>query len=131
MAKKSIEEKYKEMDEISHILQRPGMYVGSVKEEESQMFIYDTEECVMKQKDVTYIPAMLKIVDEVISNSCDEFRRKDNMGLTELLVDIVPDQGKVTVRDNGGIPVVKHKEAGCYLPEFIFGRLRTSSNKEL
>ena len=39
MAKKTIEEKYKEMDEISHILQRPGMYVGSVKEEESQMFI--------------------------------------------------------------------------------------------
>lgn len=128
MAKKSIEEKYKEMDEISHILHRPSMYVGSVKEEESQMFIYDKEDCVMKQKDVTYIPAMLKIVDEVISNSCDEFRRKDNMGLTELLVDVVPDQGKVTVRDNGGIPVVKHKEAGCYLPEFIFGRLRTSSN---
>lgn len=128
MTKKSIEEKYKEMDEISHILNRPGMYVGSVKEEESQMFIYDRDECVMKQKDVTYIPAMLKIVDEVISNSCDEFRRKDNMGLTEIIVDLVPSHGKVTVRDNGGIPVVKHKEAGCYLPEFIFGRLRTSSN---
>lgn len=128
MGRKSIEEKYKEMDEISHILHRPSMYVGSVKEEESQMFIYDTEDCVMKQKDVTYIPAMLKIVDEVISNSCDEYRRKDNMGLTELLVDIVPETGKVTVRDNGGIPVLKHKEAGCYLPEFIFGRLRTSSN---
>ena len=96
MAKKSIEEKYKEMDEISHILQRPGMYVGSIKEEESQMFIYDKEECVMKQKDVTYIPAMLKIVDEVISNSCDEFRRKDNMGLTELIVDLVPSHGNST-----------------------------------
>ena len=128
MGKKTIEEKYKEMDEISHILHRPSMYVGSVKEEESQMFIYDTEDCVMKQKDVTYIPAMLKIVDEVISNSCDEYRRKDNMGLTELFVNIYPETGKVIVRDNGGIPVLKHKEAGCYLSEFIFGRLRTSSN---
>ena len=79
MAKKSIEEKYKEMDEISHIHLRPGMYVGSVKEEENQIFIYNKDSCVMEQTDVLYIPAMLKIVDEVISNSCDEFRRKDNM----------------------------------------------------
>ena len=77
---------------------------------------------------VNYIPAMLKVVDEVISNSCDEFRRKDNMGLTELKVNIDKENGEIVVRDNGGIPIVKHKEAGVYVPEFIFGRLRTSSN---
>ena len=30
MAKKKIEEIYKEMDELTHILERPGMWVGSV-----------------------------------------------------------------------------------------------------
>ena len=79
MAKKKIEEIYKEMDELTHILERPGMWVGSVKEEQKQMFLYNTEAKVMEMKEVTYIPAMLKVIDEVISNSCDEYRRPTNM----------------------------------------------------
>lgn len=126
--KKSIEEKYKSMDEISHILMRSGMYVGSNKYEEKDWFIYNNKTGKFEMKIVNYIPAMLKVVDEVISNSADEFRRKDNMGLTELYVKIDKNIGEIIVRDNGGIPIVKHKEAGIYIPEFIFGQLRTSSN---
>ena len=125
---KKIEEKYKEMSEREHILARPGMWVGSVKPEEKDLFIYNIDTAKMQNKTIEYIPAMLKVVDEVISNSCDEFRRKDNMGLTQLFVSINKKKGRITVRDNGGIPIVKHKEAGVYVPEFIFGRLRTSSN---
>jgi len=127
MAKK-IEEKYQELSEIQHILNRPGMWVGSIKAEEKDAFIYNEKIGKFEMKIVNYIPAMLKVVDEVISNSCDEFRRKDNMGLTELKVNIDKETGEIVVRDNGGIPIVKHKEAGVYVPEFIFGRLRTSSN---
>ena len=127
MAKK-IEEKYQELSEIQHILNRPGMWVGSIKSEEKDAFIYNSKIGKFEMKVINYIPAMLKVVDEVISNSCDEFRRKDNMGLTELYVKINKDNGEIIVKDNGGIPIVKHKEAGVYVPEFIFGRLRTSSN---
>lgn len=125
MAKK-IEEKYKELTEVEHVLLRPGMWVGSTKPEEKDMFIYNTKTAKMEQVTLNYVPAMLKVVDEVISNSCDEFRRKDNLGLNKLVVEISGDT--ISVYDNGGIPVVKHKEAGVYVPEFIFGRLRTSSN---
>ena len=128
MKEKTIEQKYQTMDEISHILSRSGMYVGSTKPEEKDLFIYNIDTAKMQNKTIEYIPAMLKVVDEVISNSCDEFRRKDNMGLTQLFVTISKKKGRITVRDNGGIPVVKHKEAGIYLPQFIFGQLRTSSN---
>ena len=127
MKRKTIEQKYKTVSELDHILLRSGMYIGSTKEEESQMFLYDNEAKVMELKNMLYVPGLLKIIDEVISNSCDEFRRKDNMGLTQLNVTIEKN-GKVTIEDNGGIPVVKHSEVGCYLPEFIFGMLRTSSN---
>lgn len=127
MVKKKIEEIYREMDEITHILERPGMWVGSVKEEQKQMFLYNTESKVMETREITYIPAMLKVVDEVISNSCDEYRRPTNMGLNKLKVTISSD-GWVEIEDNGGIPIVMHPTAGCYVPEFIFGRLRTSSN---
>ena len=128
MTKKTIEQKYTELSEVQHILIRPSMWVGSTKMEEKDMFIYNANIGKFEMKVVTYIPAMLKVVDEVISNSCDEYRRKDNMGLTELRVSISKETGEITVRDNGGIPIVKHKEAGVYVPEFIFGRLRTSSN---
>lgn len=127
MVKKKIEEIYREMDEITHILERPGMWVGSVKEEQKQMFLYNTESKVMETREITYIPAMLKVVDEVISNSCDEYRRPTNMGLNKLKVTISSD-GWVEIEDNGGIPIVMHPTANCYVPEFIFGRLRTSSN---
>lgn len=123
---KTIEQKYKELSEREHILQRSGMYVGSTKPETSTQFIYNYKESIMEQKEIEYVPAMLKLVDEIISNSCDEFRRKDNLGLTKLSVKI--DGDTIIVEDNGGIAVVKHKDAGIMLPQFIFGRLRTSSN---
>lgn len=128
MRKKTIEQKYTTLTEIEHVLFRSQMYVGSIKEEETQAFVYDSEENKMSMSDVVYSPAMLKLFDEILSNSCDESRRKDNMGLTEIEVTVDQTSNYITVRDNGGIPIVKHKEAGVYVPEFIFGQLRTSSN---
>lgn len=128
MVKKTIEDKYKAMSDIEHVLFRPGMYVGSTKLETMCGLLYNIETNKMEQTEYSVCPAMLKIVDEVISNSCDEYRRADNLGLTKISVFINKKDNSVTVSDNGGIAVVKHKEADCWLPEFIFGRLRTSSN---
>lgn len=125
---KTIEQKYTSMTEREHILARSGMWVGSIRDEEKQCFVYDDGTGKMTMKTVTYVPAMLKLVDEVLSNSCDEYRRKDNMGLDEVRVSINKKDSMIVIRDNGGIPVVKHKDAGCYVSEFIFGQLRTSSN---
>lgn len=128
MAKKTIEQKYQSLSERDHLLLRPGMWVGSTQKESKMSFIFDDESGKMTMKELNYIPAMLKLFDEVLSNSCDEFRRKDNMGLTEIEVLIDRINNCISIKDNGGIPIVKHKEAGCYVPEFIFGQLRTSSN---
>ena len=128
MTKKEISSIYKEMDEITHILARPGMYVGSTKDETNEVFIYDDDTGKISLTELTYVPAMLKIFDEILSNSCDEYRRNTNMGLNRIDVTIYK-EGKIIVRDNGGIPIVIHsKENKCYIPEFVFGRLRTSSN---
>jgi len=124
---KTIETKYQSLSEIDHILFRSGMYIGSVKEEMRSMFLYDIDDAKMLMDEVSYTPGLLKLVDEIVSNTGDEFRRKDNMGLTDIEVDVYRN-GHFRIRDNGGIPVTIHKEAGVYVPEFIFGRLRTSSN---
>lgn len=127
MKQKKIEEIYTNLSEIDHVLQRSGMWVGSTKEELSQMYVFDDNEGQMTLRDINYVPAMLKIFDEVLSNSCDEFRRATNLGLNKIDVEIHK-EGYISIKDNGGIPIVMHKDAGCYVPEFIFGRLRTSSN---
>lgn len=128
MGKKTIEDKYKAMSDIEHVLFRPGMYVGSTKKELQGGYLYNINKESFEEVEYHVVPAMLKVVDEIISNSCDEFRRKDNLGLTRLSVEVNSGGGFIKVADNGGIAVVKHKEADCWLPEFIFGRLRTSSN---
>ena len=124
---KTIEQKYKELSEQEHVLLRPGMYVGSVKPELSTRFVFDYKEQMMVQKEVEYVPAILKLIDEIISNSTDEYRRPDNIGLTQIFVTVMKDN-TIVIEDNGGIPVVKHKEAGIMVPQLIFGRMRTSSN---
>lgn len=125
--KKTIEETYVHLDLLSHILKRPGMYIGSIKNETKSFFLYDAEDEQLSLREIEYVPSILKIIDEVISNSCDEYRRSTNLGLTTVSVTI-DNNGSVTVRDNGGIPVVKHKVAGVYVPEYIFSNLMTGSN---
>ena len=124
--KKTIEETYVHLDLLSHILKRPGMYIGSIKNETKNFFLLD-EENLFSVRETEYVPSILKIIDEVISNSCDEFRRPTNFGLTDISVTI-DNNGSVKVKDNGGIPVVKHKVAGVYVPEYIFSNLMTGSN---
>ena len=124
--KKTIEETYVHLDLLSHILKRPGMYIGSIKNETKNFFLLD-EENLFSVRETEYVPSILKIIDEVISNSCDEFRRPTNFGLTNISVTI-DNNGSVKVKDNGGIPVVKHKVAGVYVPEYIFSNLMTGSN---
>lgn len=124
---KTIEEKYKSMSEVEHILNKSGMWIGSTSSEVKNMFILNNESAKMEFKSISYIPGVLKLIDEIISNSVDEYRRPENLGLTN--IDVFIDlNGFITIRDNGGIPVVKHKEVGIYVPAFLFGNLRTSSN---
>ena len=123
MAKK-IEDKYKVLDQISHILLRPGTYVGSNKPSTSLKWIFDDGKMV--QREITYIPSFLKIFDEVITNSVDEHQRNPKLNRIDVNIDL--GKNKISVRDNGGIPIVIHKEHKQYVPEVIFGNLMSGSN---
>lgn len=127
MKEKTIEEKYKSLSEVEHVLLRPGTYVGStVLCEPTKEWIYDDDEQTFVEKDVQYVPALLKIFDEIFSNSIDESKR--NKKLDTIKVTIDKDKGIISVYDNGGIPVVMHKETKMYVPEMIFSKLRSGSN---
>jgi DNA topoisomerase-2 len=122
---KSIEEKYRKLSDIEHVLLRPGMYVGSVKPREEDLHLL-SEEGGFKKRKVTYNPAFMKIFDEIVSNSVDEHRR--NPKLNEIRVTVDPESCSITIWDNGGIPVVKHSEYDEWVPEMIFSNLKAGSN---
>ena len=43
-SKADIQNRYKKLDEIDHVLARPGMYVGSIKNELKDFFLYNPDE---------------------------------------------------------------------------------------
>jgi DNA topoisomerase-2 len=123
MAKK-IEDKYKVLDQISHILLRPGTYVGSNKPGKFTRWIVEDDKMI--QKEVTIIPSFIKIFDEVVTNSVDEHQRNNSLNRIDVTID--REKNTISVRDNGGIPIEIHKEHGQYVPEVIFGNLMSGSN---
>lgn len=122
---KTIEQKYRKLTDIEHVLLRPGMYVGSTKPREDDVYLL-AESGKFERRKVTYNPAFLKIFDEIVSNSADEHRR--NPKLDTIRVEVDAAAGRVKVWDNGGIPVVKHTEHDEWVPEMIFSNLKAGSN---
>lgn len=120
---KKIEDKYRKLDDIEHILTRPGMYCGSIKPHTAKKFIYDNGKFI--ETEITYNPAFLKIFDEIITNSVDEFKREGTK-LNTIKVNIYGNQ--ISIWDNGGLPVVKHKEHKEWIPEMVFSNLKAGSN---
>lgn len=123
--KKNVEQTYKILSDIEHTLLRPSSFLGSVTVEKCNKYVLDKNKFVVKE--VCYNPGFHKLFDEIISNSVDESKRPKTK-LNTIKVDIDKKNGIITVYDNGGIPVEIHKETKLYIPDMVFGNLRSSSN---
>jgi len=121
----SVDKKFKKLDDIDHVILRPGMYIGSIKPHKANKWIIGDDKMI--QKEITYNPGLLKIFDEIVTNSVDESKRKGSK-LNTVKVDINKDTNIITIWDNGGIPVVKHTEHKEWIPEMIFSNLKAGSN---
>jgi DNA topoisomerase-2 len=119
----SIEKKFKKLDDVAHVLLRPGMYIGSIKPHTSKKFLYNSGK--MQLEEITYNPGFLKIFDEIVTNSVDEYKREGSK-LNTIKVSVK--DSIISIWDNGGIPVVKHKEDNEWIPEMIFSNLKAGSN---
>ena len=121
----SVDKKFKKLDDISHVILRPGMYIGSIKPHTANKWI--VEEGKMTQREITYNPGFLKIFDEIVTNSVDESKREGSK-LNTVKIDLDRKTNKVTIWDNGGIPVVKNTEHDEWIPEMVFSNLKAGSN---
>jgi DNA gyrase/topoisomerase IV subunit B len=118
--------KHKKLDEISHVLLRPGRYLGSIAAHTAVSYLVNEETQKMEEKELTWCPGFIKMFDEVISNSVDFSKTKEGAHVTTIKVDIA-DNGEISVFDDGGIAVLKNPEYDQYIPEYIF-ELRAGSN---
>ena len=117
--------KYQILSEIDHILQRPGMYIGSVVTEKSNQYILDGNKFV--QKTLDYNPGFVKLFDEIVSNSVDESKRKDTK-LNTIKINIDKHENTISIHDNGGMPVKIFEGTKEYIPQVCFSKLRSGTN---
>lgn len=122
---KTIEQQYQVLSELEHIRKRTGMYAGSTTLETREEFLFDLQSKQMELKSVSFIPALIKIISEAIDNVVDEHKRNPSK-VNQLKLDI--EENEISIYDNGGIPVKIHNEFNKYVPEIIFGTLRSGSN---
>ncbi|KAI9815208.1 MAG: DNA topoisomerase 2 [Thelocarpon impressellum] len=126
-ATKSATDQYQSLTPIQHILKRPDTYVGSVERTEKQMWVYNSQTEAMEMREVSFVPGLYKIFDEILVNAADNKQRDKNMDAIKVTID--RDRGEISVWNNGrGIPIEIHESDGTYIPQMIFGKLLTSSN---
>lgn len=127
----------KKKTDIQHILDAPDTYIGSVETVDSDMWIMNDAGTEIIKKNINYIPGLFKLFDEGIVNCRDHVIRMNkkiqenspnSVPVSFIDIAIQPDGTITMINDGNGIDIVKHPEYDVYVPELIFGHLRTSTN---
>lgn len=120
------ENNIKILTQIEHVLKRTGRYVGCTNHISQNMFQLNKDN-VMEYKEVKYVPALIKIIREIIDNSCDEYVRTNGKFAKNIKVNCSED-GWISIKDDGrGIPIKKF-DNGMYTPEAAWTELRAGAN---
>lgn len=123
----SVERIYQKKTQLEHILLRPDTYIGSVEPIKQNMWVYDAEMAAIVSKEITFVPGLYKIFDEILVNAADNKQRDPSMGCIKVTIDA--EKNTISVWNDGrGIPIEMHKEQKVFVPTLIFGQLLTSSN---
>ena len=135
--------KYQKMTDREHILRKPDTYIGTIERAETMEYVMDaspaaTAPATLTRRNITYIPGLYKLFDEGMVNMRDHVVRQaqavadgkpDALPVTTLEVEIDPADGTIHMTNDGnGIDVAQHPEHKLWVPEMIFGHLRTSTN---
>ena len=130
---KDLSKTYQKKTDIQHILDAPDTYIGQVDADSIQNWTIDGDKFVNKEYE--WVPGLYKCFDEGIVNARDHhIRMKDKKGsknqkVKNISVEVDKKTGVITMfNDGNGIDVEKHPEYNIWIPEMIFGHLRTSTN---
>ena len=133
-----LSKKYQKKTDKEHVLDNPDTYIGSIENISNDCYIYNQDQKKIIQKNINYIPGLYKLFDEGIVNCRDhtirmnqliqDYPDEKNYPVTNINISI-EDDGIITLYNDGnGIDVSIHPEYKVWIPEMIFGHLRTSTN---
>ena len=135
MATQSSLAKYQKLTDKEHILKKPDTYIGSIENTDHDDYIFNDDKIIQKQ--FQYIPGLYKLFDEGIVNCRDHVIRQ-NQAIKDGIANALPVSNiEITIdsdgtihmyNDGNGIDVAEHPEYKLWIPEMIFGHLRTSTN---
>jgi DNA topoisomerase-2 len=134
MSSENLALQYQQKTDKQHILDNPDTYIGSVETVDSNMWIYDEAAKTIDFKNIEYNPGLYKLFDEAVVNARDHVVRMiqsqspDKKVVTYIETTISEDGTITIVNDGNGIDVAKHPENQLWIPEMVFGHLRTSTN---
>ena len=129
--------KYQQKTDKQHILDNPDTYIGSVEKIDSQQWILSDDNSKIFEKNIEYVPGLFKLFDEGVVNARDHSVRmaqaiandqKNALPVTNIEITIEDDGTIIMLNDGNGIDVAEHPEHKIWIPELIFGHLRTSTN---
>lgn len=128
--------KFQKIELHKHIILRPDSYIGSCVKEKMKMWIFNMDkkgnEPIIILKEISYVPGLYKIFDEILVNARDHYIRcieEKKTPCTIIKVTIDQEAGRITVWNNGaGILVEEHPTEKILIPSMIFGELLTGEN---
>jgi len=129
--------KYQQKTDKQHILDNPDTYIGSVENVDAQTWILSEDSQRIYEKNICYVPALFKLFDEGVVNCRDHAIRMqqafdkgtpNSVPVSYIDIAIQEDGTIVMINDGNGIDVAEHPEYKIWIPELIFGHLRTSTN---
>ena len=137
MSAKDLSQKYQQKTDKQHILDNPDTYIGAVEQVDSNVWLLNEAGDKIFEKNINYVPALFKLFDEGIVNCRDHVVRMmqlvedgapNALPVTYIDISIQDDGTIVMINDGNGIDVAEHPEYKMWIPELIFGHLRTSTN---
>jgi DNA topoisomerase-2 len=118
-----------------HILDNPDTYIGSVEQIDADLWIMNEENTKIIEKNISYIPGLFKLFDEGIVNCRDHVVRmktrvesNSENALPVSHIDVSIDENGVITMINDGNGIDVAQKDGIWIPELVFGHLRTSTN---
>ena len=132
-----LSQKYQKKTAIQHVLEAPETYVGSIENVESPQHILNETGNRIIEKTIEYIPGLFKLFDEGIVNCRDHVVRMQQaiatgqancIPVSNIEVTVSEDGTITMLNDGNGIDVAEHPEHKTWIPQMIFGELRTSTN---
>jgi len=146
-----LSQKYQKKTDKQHVLDNPDTYTGTMDMTDYDTYVYNDATNTIEAKHISIIPGLYKLFDEGVVNCRDHCVRmqqaqaqaqaqalaatqtsgdtdKKPMPVTYIDIGIAEDGTITMTNDGNGIDIAKHPEEDIWIPEMIFGHLRTSTN---